>query len=114
MNEVAQTNGGIHPAIADHYEGMNAALYQRDKLKETCTSLQNKLEVALGTIDRMQLQLDDTTRQRDHYMRQTFALTSRLNSVQDIIGATLDLAVHEANNPSPPMPKAATIEAPDE
>ncbi len=97
----------IHPALADHYSGMNEALKERDSLKALNADLQNELTVSKKTIDYLTNQCDKLARDRDHYMRYSFALTTRINAMQDIWAGMMDLAKHEADNQ---LPKAAQIE----
>lgn len=101
----------IHPAIADHYQGMNVALHERDELREKNNGLQNELTIAKGMVEYLTTKLDDVTRDRDHYMRYSFGLTTRINAMQDIWSGMMDLAKHEADNQLPAqLPKAVQIE----
>lgn len=100
MSEVA-TRGDIHPAIHEHYKEMNGALHERDELHTKATDLHNKLEVANRLIEEYKSQLDILRRERDHYMRHSLALVTRINAVRDIMLSTLELAEDEALKPGP-------------
>lgn len=101
----------IHPTLAEHLNGMNEALRERDSFKSLNNDLQNELSVAKKTIDYLTNQCDKITSERNHYMRYSFALTTRINAMQDIWSGMMDLAKHEADNQLPvQLPKAANIE----
>lgn len=91
----------IHPTIADHYEAMNIALHERDKLTALARDLENELTVAKDKIDFLSNQIDKITRERDHYMRYSFALTTRVNAMQDIWTGMMELSKNEANSQLP-------------
>lgn len=101
----------IHPALAEHYDGMNTALRERDRLASLTIDLQNELTVAKKQVDYFTSQLNKVTNERDHYMRYSFALTTRINAMQDIWAGMIDLSKQEAGSQLPAqLPKAANIE----
>lgn len=109
--ERERPNDGIHPAIQNHYSGMNEALFERDQLRSRANELQNELAIARGAVARLENENIRVTKERDHYMRYSFALSTRINAMQDILNGIMDLAEHEADNPSPKqLPVAANIE----
>lgn len=91
----------IHSEIADHYESMNDALHERDRLTSLSRNLQNELTVAKERIDWLSSQIDKITRERDHYMRYSFALTTRVNAMQDIWTGMMELSKQEAASQLP-------------
>lgn len=101
----------IHPTLTEHYMGMNEALKERDSLKAVNKNLENDIAIAEGMNKHLKEQLVAITSERNHYMRYSFALTTRINAMQDIWSGMMDLAKHEADNQLPvQLPKAANIE----
>lgn len=101
----------IHSEIAEHYDSINSALHERDRLTALARDLQNELTIAKGTISHLNNQLDKVTHERDRYMRYSFALTTRINAMQDIWAGMIDLSKQEADSQLPSqLPKAPQIE----
>lgn len=94
----ALTTNGIHPAIKDHYVGMNEALHERDKFHADSVNLQNKLIVEQGNNTFLQNQLDKITKERDYHMRLNFELTSRMNSIRGIMDSMFEVAAGVADS----------------
>lgn len=109
MSRDIQVNNEMHSAIVDHYKGMNDALHKRDELAAIVIDLTNELTVAKRLNVEYKETIEKTKRERDHYMRYSFALTTRINAMQDIWSGMLDLPNHEAESQLP-----ATLEKNDE
>lgn len=100
----------IHPAIANHYDGMNSALHDRDRLASLVVDLQNELTVAKKQVDYLTERLEHLTKDRDYYYRKAFAYTNTLVNTRNQLQNMLDLADHEAESPAPALlPKASNI-----
>lgn len=91
----------IHSEVADHYKAINVALHERDRLTSLSRNLQNELTVAKDKVEYLSNQIDKVTRERDHYMRYSFALTTRVNAMQDIWTGMMELSKQEANSQLP-------------
>ncbi len=136
MNDIAtRTNGGIHPAIADHYGEMNNALHERDTFEALSRNLQNELTVAQRLLEQCHSQIDILTKERDYYYRNAYAFENKLRDMKGMIDGLFSLVKFEADNspvqaPSTPsdesaignaimkeqykMPSAANIEGTDD
>lgn len=110
VNEVA-TNG-IHREIADHYEAMNGALYERDRLTDDCRQLSNSLAVAHQLNDEHQKQIIKLQAERDYYYRKAYAFENKLRDMKGMIDGVMSLVEFEAENSpvtAPKMPMVSNI-----
>jgi hypothetical protein len=98
MNDIATRTNGIHPAIADHYEGMNEALHERDKLQHLASDLQNELTVTQRLNEQYQAQIDILTKERDFYYRNAYAFENKLRDMKGMIDGLFSLVKFEADN----------------
>lgn len=91
----------VHPAIADHYQGMNDALHERDKLAALVIELQSKLAISDGINKHLKEQLDKVSAERNYYIRKSLSYTTTLVNMRNTVQNMLDLADHEAENSAP-------------
>ncbi len=114
-NDIATRSNGddMHSVIADHYQGINEALHERDRLQALATDLQNELTVARKLIDHHTNTLEILTKDRDFYYRKAHAFESQLRNMRGMLDGVLSLVEFEATNSpvkAPEMPKAANID----
>ncbi len=111
MNQITRSVDGMHDVIADHYEGINEALHERDRLTALANDLQNELTVARKLIDHHTSGVEALTKERDFYYRKAFAFESKLRDMKSMIEGLFALVEFEATvSQVVPMPKAANIE----
>jgi chromosome segregation ATPase len=97
-------NGQTHPALSEHFTGMNDALHERDQLRIELNKTQNDLAIEQGKSKFLQEQIDTLKQERDYYWRKSFAYSNTLASARNQLQNMMTLADHEAENPSPLPP----------
>lgn len=90
---------GLHPEVDSFIHTISGRLRNRDELEAENTQLLGQLTGTKVALEHSQTALKEITAERDRYMRMSLALRTRLNAIQDIIGATLDYADKEADAP---------------
>jgi len=95
---MTESNGGIHPAIADYYREMNEALHERDKLQIELDETITELKIEKGKTAFLQQQLDKVTAERDYHMRLNWEQASRMSSIRSIMDTMFETAQHAADS----------------
>lgn len=105
-NEVA-INGDMHSVIADHYQGLNDALHERDAFAIRNRQLENDIAIAHGLNKGLMEQVASLTKERDYYYRKAYAFESKLRDMKGMIDGVMSLVEFEAEKSPMTVPITA-------
>jgi hypothetical protein len=105
-------NTSLHEQATRGIEAISTMVAERDHFRVRSEKLEVSAALMTQEIESLKQRLALCTAERDHYMRHSVELTSRLNNIQIVINETIREARDGAFRPSP-VPRPNTVSTGD-